>query len=164
MEELDTKPSLPEKKVEIRDEPESLEDKKSDKKKEETATRPSGLDPIKFIGPPLKDAPSFSETGKDVTENARIQELAFLSILNLISDEKERADFLKWAKLEGLKQAKDKKRDSQTLSSKIESKASSPRTSTLPKSHGKESARSSLFKRGAPAHPRIKARSRRTRS
>lgn len=53
--------------------------------------------------------PTYQETGSNVADNAQIQEMGFLTMLNLISDEKDRRDFLLWAKAEALKQERGEK-------------------------------------------------------
>ena len=47
--------------------------------------------------------------GIDVGRDIDIQEMGFLSVLNLLPDEKARAEFLKWAKLESLKSTSKEK-------------------------------------------------------
>lgn len=163
MDVTDSAPERKEKKVEIVDEPESTEDVKVDEKDTKKEQVPSGLEKINFLGPPLKEVPSFSVTGKDVSDNASIQEYGFLSILNLIGNESDRADFIKWAKVEALKQQKDKKKDSKTSSTMKDVKASRPISTTLPESHVKESTRHSIPKGRPSVNPRIKTRTRRIR-
>ena len=57
----------------------------------------------------LDRLPTFQETGQDVSSNVQIQEMGFLTMLNLISDEKDRREFLMWAKAEAHKQGRGEK-------------------------------------------------------
>ena len=67
----------------------------------------------------LDRMPTFQETGEDVSSNAQIQEMGFLTMLNLISDEKDRHEFLVWAKKEALKQGRGDKTEKATKKEKL---------------------------------------------
>lgn len=78
---------------------------------------PPNLDRIKPLFTPATDAVvdtkldefAFATRGVDVSRDANVQELGFLSILNMLPDEKARNEFLRWAKAESLKQARGEK-------------------------------------------------------
>lgn len=84
------------------------EEKSIDEKDEKDQKKIPLEIPTEFASSRLDKIPPFVITGEDVSTNGAIQEVAFLSILNMLTDE-QRLDFLKWAKIEQSKQEKLRK-------------------------------------------------------
>ena len=114
--------TLPEKEKKVLDSTETSSEKKEEKKDEseklDLCYRLHAPRDVKKQGR-LDRMPTFQETGEDVSSNAQIQEMGFLTMLNLISDEKDRHEFLVWAKKEALKQGRGDKTEKATKKEKL---------------------------------------------
>jgi len=110
-----------EKKISLETEEDKKDEKKVESEKLDLCYRLHAPRDIKKQGR-LDHLPTFQQTGTDVSNNAQIQEMGFLTMLNLISDEKDRREFLMWAKAEALKQSRGEKTEKITKKEKLASK------------------------------------------
>ena len=102
--------------------------------------------------------------GMDTTRDIDVQEMGFLSVLNLLPDEKARAEFLKWAKLESLKSASKEKTEKDIKISRSVRVKPTLRATHNSRTDVKEHTRSRVPTRSTTAykkHQRVAGRSRR---
>jgi len=104
--------------------------------------------------------------GMDVSSDIDIQEVGFLSLLNMLPDEEARNEFLRWAKVESLRQGAEKKKKGQEkishASRKLEIPGASRHNSTL-RQDVKAHTRTGVSTRPAVTRIKYEKASRRTK-
>lgn len=124
---------------------------------------PPGSDAIIAPSDRQITADDIGSRGLDATRDIDIQEMGFLTILNLLPDEKARSEFLKWAKLESLKSASKEKTDKEIKISRSTKTKIKPEVTHKSRTHVKEHTRSGVSTRSVTTDKKHRGRSRRAR-